>query len=369
MVFFNYIPIDVVTTGKTDPIIINLLLYSNETELVSIDYLDDKWVANLPAIIRVEKNNISTYKIIAYPLEANVSYFPLLINLKPFYIPIVYKALLPSSRSANETKENFTVSITTEDKKLLKLCVNGNFTELTYKVVIDAETYQGKFYSPTCTSFQLPQNPGMHEVIVEVKGKEKTVTKELSYYVPPIFYYFTYLNISSSLLATTVRITVKTYGNTAGVVSFCIPSTPKFCVKELMNPNTTKEYIIRFSLLPYYLSAIVVGSAAFALAYIYFSRKVVVKKEYTIENNTITVKLIVKNLTNREVKGIIIDPLPLGVENVEILVGEGKVREFAGQKVVMFEYDLQPGEEAVFSYKMIFPFEPLEIKLPKPIVR
>ena len=77
----------------------------------------------------------------------------------------------------------------------------------------------------------------------------------------------------------------------------------------------------------------------------------------------------IKNNSFREVSGILLDKLPLGVENVRIITSGAKLKEIGGEKFIVYYFKLKPKEELVIEYEMEFPFEPVDIKLPKPIVR
>ena len=366
MLLINYKPLDIIC-NKTNPIKIKVYIYSNDTSYIWLSTSLDL-IANLPTVLEVKKGKIVEYTIVAYPKKYE-KYFPLYFNLNSILIPVVYYTAKKTEVIKPKIIENFTVSVKIVDKKELDVCIKGKFRKVDYTIRIDNNEKTGEITFPMCLYYSLPQNPGLHTITITVKGQKEKFFKQLSYYIPPYFYYTIYYNITNNLLETDVKIVIKTHGNIPGKVSFCIPINPKMCINEVLPPNSQKVYEIKFNYTLYYAVGFIVGSSIVGLSHLYFSKKIGVKKEYKVKGKEIVVMLMLKNLTNRETKGIVLDPLPPGVEEV-IPITEGvKIKEFAGQKFIVYYYSLKPGEEIVITYKLRFPFEPIDIKLPKPIVR
>jgi len=375
MIFIYYKPIDIVA-GKDNPIKLKLYLLSNATETTVVDTSVD-WIANLPQFVTVTKGNVTELLVIAYPTQKE-KFFPLTIGTKTYLIPVVYeekptnKTIVENVEEVKEENKTYNLTITAEliDKQEIKLCVEGQYKkQVTYKIWIDNQLKTSSFVPPFCVVYNLPQKPGIHQIRVKIEGTPKPFYKEFTYHTPPYFYYLVFYDVKTGLLGVNVNIKVKTFGNVPGKVSFCIPTNPEFCVNEVDPPNITKEFRLRFDFTNYFLIGLVTGVSIVGFAYYYFGKRVRVKKDYKIKGNKILVTLIISNRSNRRVRGVVIDKIPFGAEKITPLTEGVKMKEFAGEKFIIYYYDLAPLEEVVVSYEIEFPFEPINIKLPKPIVR
>ncbi|AAR39344.1 NEQ504 [Nanoarchaeum equitans Kin4-M] len=341
-------------TGKNDPILLKIYVYSNENKYIVIDTDRTKWFGNLPIII--EPKGLRNITIKAVPRKC-YSFFPLYINDQKYLIPVYCKEV----KKEEEKKEYYDVNVSINDT--IKVCVNGQFNNLKYLVRIDDRKYSGLIPFPTCLEFPKNESPGKHNVYVSIQNS-KTIEKELTYYVKPIFFYTINYKPKIGLLKEEIEIILKTYGNTKGKVEFCAKD---LCIKGEFPPNIERVYRVKYDYSLYFAIGLIAGLSLLGLYYYLNKKRIKVNKNYTLEGNIVKVTLEITNKSLFRVKGYILDPIPKDAE-VEILTNNAKIKDIAGNKFVYAIYDLMPGETLVIAYKLKMPFEITEIDLPKPIV-
>ena len=95
-VYVAYDLIDGITTGKYDPIKVNVKLIADQNTSFWLD-TSENWYGNLPKFFQLEKFKPINYEIIAYPVEKDNT-FELIVGTKVYYIPIQYIEKKPKNK-------------------------------------------------------------------------------------------------------------------------------------------------------------------------------------------------------------------------------------------------------------------------------